>query len=190
MLKGKEIVLFQRMRIVLLIMGVVIGLVILLVLLPVKVNAALTGNVSPSVNVTAGGSLALTNTINVQWGDAAAGSTRNGTLNCTITTNTTVYNAKVLTNQVLTSGANTIPSVNFTYTSAYVSGSPATNITYQTTATQFSTVSPGTAVATAGSLATAAVDLNTGVTYTLNIPAGQAAATGYTATHTYTLTAG
>ena len=131
------------------------------------------------------GSLTLSNLTNIQWGDAASGTTKNGTINCTITTTGTTYDVKVSKDQNLTSGINTIPSTSFTYTSSYNSGTPDSGVTYQTSSTQFATT-PGTNVAsvTAG---TAADNLNINVNYTLVIPPTQTAASSYTATHTYTL---
>lgn len=178
MLKSKKKVLFSILALV--VFG---GLVVFS--LPEKTNADMSGDADPSVNVTAGGSLALTNTTNVAWGDAAAGTTKNGTLNCTISTNTTTWDVKVATDGVLTSGSDTIDSTNFTYQSSFVSGTPNTGVTYAETDTEFATT-PGTNVASI-SAGTAADTLNSAVDYTLDIPVDQAAASGYTATHTYTL---
>lgn len=122
MLKGKTRLLLSILSLVAL-----AGLVFVLAA-PVKTEAALTGNASPSVNVTAGGSLALSNTTNVQWGDAAAGDTKTGTLNCTLSCNVTTYNVKVAKNQDLTSGSYTIPSSAFTYTTSYNSGTPSSEL--------------------------------------------------------------
>jgi len=180
MLKNKNKVLFSILALV--VFG---GLVVFS--LPEKTNADLTDDATPSLNVTAGGSLALSNTANVVWGDAAAGTTKNGTLNCTISTNTTTWDVKVATDGVLTSGGETIVSTAFTYQSSFVSGTPNTGVTYVETDTEFAT-SPGTNVASI-SAGTAADTLNTAVAYELIIPVGQAAASSYTATHTYTLTA-
>jgi len=131
------------------------------------------------------GSLTLSNLTNIQWGDAASGTTKNGTINCTITTTGTTYDVKVAKDQDLTSGINTIPSASFTYTSSYNSGIPNSGVTYQTSSTQFATT-PGTNVASVSS-GTAADNLNINVNYTLVIPPTQTAASSYTATHTYTL---
>jgi len=133
-----------------------------------------------------GGSLTLSNLTNIQWGDAAAGTTKNGIINCTISTTGATYDVKVAKDQDLTSGGNTIPSTSFTYTSSYNSGTPNTGVTYQTSSTQFATTS-GTNVVSVSS-GTAADNLNINVNYTLVIPPTQTAASSYTATHTYTLT--
>lgn len=164
--------------------SVILTLVVAYTCATKNAEAAMTGNATPSVNVLAGGELALSNTSNVQWGDQAAGSTVNGTLNVAVTSNSADFNVKVQSDQPLTSGANTIPAGNFTYGSSYNSGNPSSGPTYQSSGTQFSTVS-GTNVVTQSTGSTANA-LNVNVNYTLDIPSSQASGS-YSATHTYTL---
>lgn len=174
----------KRVIFCMLVPGVILALVFAYTCATKDAEAAMTGNATPSVNVLPGGELALSNTSNVQWGDRAAGATVNGTLNVTVTSNSADFNIKVQADQPLTSGANTIPSENFTYGSSYNSGNPSSGPTYQSSGTQFSTVS-GTNVVTQ-STGSAANALKVNVNYTLDIPANQTSGS-YSATHTYTL---
>lgn len=149
-------------------------------------GAATTSTVSPSVTVNSTLSLTLEDTNNVQWGTTAAGTTKTGTIQARVSSNTnwTLY-VKRTSDTGITCGlagedaTHHIASSSFTYTST--SGSPAPPAGSGVGATQFNTTD--TDVWTGG---TATGDCKVAVTYSLVIPGNQYPQ-GYSATHTYTV---
>lgn len=152
------------------------------------VQAGMTGDSTPTVTVTPGGSLTVTPT-GMEYGSRAAGTTIPYTegaghkVTVGVTTNSTTWSVKCTKSQDLTSGAYSIPSADFKYTSVYVSGTPATALVYGPLS--FGT---STSVTDTPTIPAAANTLVVDVNYDLVIEATQASAAGYTATHTYTLT--
>lgn len=146
-----------------------------------------TETVSPSVIVSSSLSLTLEDATNVQWGNQSAGSSLNGTMQATISSNTgwtltvkrssdtSVANCGLMGDD----GNNYIHSSNFTYTS--VAGSPAPPGGSGVTTTQFDT--SDTNVWTEGAVTG---ECRVAITYDLQIPSNQEPQ-AYTATHTYTL---
>lgn len=156
------------------------------------VQADTSGQSTPSVTVISGGSITVTPT-GMAYGDQPAGTNipysegSGHKVQVTVSTNTTSWNVKCSKTQDLTSGSYSIPSANFIYSSVYVSGTPNNAIVYSNQ--QFGSAgSPSNVVATPTTPA-AADTLVVDVRYDLTIVPTQAAASGYSATHTYTLTA-
>ena len=156
------------------------------------VQADTSGQSTPSVTVTAGGSITVTPT-GMAYGSTAAGTHiayddgGGHKVTVTVSTNTTTWDVKCAKSQDLTSGAYSIPSANFIYSSVYVSGTPADADVYGPLA--FGTVGVPSNVTDTPSTPAAADTLVVDVRYDLTIGATQAAAADYQATHTYTLTA-
>ena len=159
---------------------------------PVKTNAAMTGDASPSVSVTAGGSITVTPT-GMSYGSKAAGThtaydaDSGHKVALTINTNTTTWDVKVSKNNDLTSGANSIASANFIYTSIRISGTPAAPDVYSDQ--PFGASGTPSNVTDSPATPAACADLVVDVRYDLTLPSTQTAASNYQATHTYTLTA-
>lgn len=149
---------------------------------------AATGTVSPSVTLNSTLSLSLENTENVQWGSKGSGTTQTGTIQARVTANSpwtltvkrtsdaSVANVGLMGED----GNNYINYSNFKYTSAAGSPAPAGS-----GVTSVAFAASDTDVWTEG---TSTSDCRVAITYTLTIPGSQVAQ-GYTATHTYTLTA-
>jgi len=156
------------------------------------VQAATSGQSTPSVTVTPGGSITVTPT-GMAYGDQAAGTHiayNDGgghKVALTVNTNTTTWNVKCSKSQDLTSGGNSIASANFIYTSVYVSGTPTTPVVYADQ--QFGSVGSPSDVAATPTTPAAAAALVVDVRYDLTVSSTQAAASNYQSTHTYTLTA-
>ncbi|MCJ7530848.1 MAG: hypothetical protein MUO64_07425 [Anaerolineales bacterium] len=153
----------------------------------------MTGDSTPTVTVIPGGSLTVTPT-GMSYGSRAAGInipyTEGGghKVAVTVSTNCTTWDVKCSSSpQVLTSGSDTIPSANFIYSSVRISGTPTNPITYGPL--EFGSVGSPSNVVTTPATPAAADTLLVDVRYDLTIGSTQAAATGYTSTHTYTLTA-
>ena len=157
------------------------------------VQAGTSDHTHPTVEVTAGGSLTVTGT-GMDYTTRAAGTTIPYTdghkVALTINTNYTGWAVKCTKDTDLTISGNTIPSGDFTYASVWVSGSPAASdldVYGSPTKLEFGT-SP-TNVADTHTTPAPAAALVVDVRYNLVIGPTQAAAAGYTATHTYTLAA-
>ena len=155
-------------------------------------RADTSGQSAPTVTVAAGGSITVT-PLGMTYGSRLAGThiayNEGGghKVQVEVNTNTTTWDVKCSKSQDLTKDANTVPSANFIYSSVYVSGTPANADVYSSL--EFGTVgSPSSVTDTPGTPA-AANALKVDVRYDLTLGPTQAAASGYTATHTYTLTA-
>ena len=159
---------------------------------PIKTNAAMTGDSTPSVTVSSGGSITVTPT-GMAYGSKAAGThtayTDNGghKVALAVNTNSSAWAVTMARSQNLTSGSYSIPSTGFIYTSVYVSGTPNPPDVYSNQ--EFGTSGVPSTVTDTPSTPAAASSLVVDVRYDLTIPATQTAASSYQATHTYTLTA-
>jgi hypothetical protein len=155
-------------------------------------KADTSGQSTPSVTIAAGGSITVTPT-GMSYGSRQAGihiAYNEGgghTVQVEVNTNTTTWDVKCSKSQDLTKDAYTVPSANFIYSSVYVSGSPADADVYS--GLEFGTVGSPSSVTDTPTTPAAASALKVDVRYDLTIGGTQAAASGYTATHTYTLTA-
>jgi len=150
-----------------------------------KTDAAVSSIVNPSVNVIEGGSLSLLGTSNTKWSNAAKGIIKDSALYCTINTNTSLYDIKVSTDEVLTSKEKSIVSSVFTYTSKYNPNTPK-EITYQTSPIELTSTLENGKVS---NLARAVSNLKINIAYAFNIPPDETLDSNYIVTHTYTLIA-
>ena len=154
------------------------------------VKADMSGHDHPTVTVTPGGSITVVGT-GMDYSSRAAGTyipyTEGGghKVAVTVSTNCTTWAVACGSSPVvLTSGAETIPSGNFKYTSVYGgTGTPINPLVYGPLefGTSTSVMANPSAVAANACLVDVRYDLTIGPT--------QAAAASYTAIHTYTLTA-